>query len=89
MELEDALHTSLGRAYVQWPSNAQEYIAWQNVNRMSAQFLYAPPDAAGFILDDEYKEIFTIYLGLPSPACALFIGQWIGSEGKQCNIDEH
>ena len=56
---------------------------------MSAQFLFAPPDAAGFIPDDEYKEIFTSYLGLPSPACAPFIGQWIGSEGKQRKIDEH
>jgi hypothetical protein len=56
---------------------------------MSAHFLFAPPDAAGFIPDDEYKEIFTSYLGLPSPACAPFIGQWIGSEGKQRKIDEH
>eukprot|EP00957_Ditylum_brightwellii_P014367 1081370-Ditylum_brightwellii.AAC.1 len=56
---------------------------------MSAKFLFAPPDAAGFIPDDEYKTIFTSYLGLPRPVCAPFIGQWIGSEGKQRKIDEH
>eukprot|EP00957_Ditylum_brightwellii_P077647 5901106-Ditylum_brightwellii.AAC.1 len=56
---------------------------------MSTQFLSAPPDAAEFTLDDEYKEIFTSYLGLPSLACAPFIGWWIGSERKQYKIDEH
>eukprot|EP00957_Ditylum_brightwellii_P168992 12863013-Ditylum_brightwellii.AAC.1 len=43
----------------------------------------------GFIPDDEFQEIFASYLGLPSSCCAPFIGQWIGTEGNQCMVDEH
>eukprot|EP00957_Ditylum_brightwellii_P106133 8096203-Ditylum_brightwellii.AAC.1 len=43
----------------------------------------------GFIPDDEFQEIFASYLGFPSPCCASFVGQWIGTEGNQCWVDEH
>eukprot|EP00957_Ditylum_brightwellii_P188180 14325997-Ditylum_brightwellii.AAC.1 len=56
---------------------------------MSAQFLFAPPDSARFIPCDNYKAVFTSYLGLPSPACAPLIVRWIGSEGKHHKFDEH
>eukprot|EP00957_Ditylum_brightwellii_P187673 14290800-Ditylum_brightwellii.AAC.1 len=30
-----------------------------------------------------------MYLGLPSPYCAPFVGQWIGTEGHKCKVDKH
>jgi hypothetical protein len=89
MELEDARDSALSRIYGQWPSNAQENIARRNVNTTSSQFLTAPPDEMGFIPDDEFQDIFASYLGLPSPCCAPFVGQWIGTEGNQRMVDEH
>eukprot|EP00957_Ditylum_brightwellii_P045194 3426316-Ditylum_brightwellii.AAC.1 len=53
------------------------------LGRDEKKILFAPPNTAGFIPDDECKETFKSYLGLPSPVYAPFIGQWIGSEGKQ------
>eukprot|EP00957_Ditylum_brightwellii_P017306 1303420-Ditylum_brightwellii.AAC.1 len=89
MELEAGRKTALDLAFGQWPSNAQEHIAWRNVDALSTQFLYSPPDAAGITPDDEFREIFATYLGLPSPCCAPFVGQYIGSEGNQRKVDEH
>eukprot|EP00957_Ditylum_brightwellii_P134971 10290917-Ditylum_brightwellii.AAC.1 len=43
----------------------------------------------GFIPDDEFQEIFASYIGLPSPHCAPFVGQWIDTEGNQRRVDEH
>eukprot|EP00957_Ditylum_brightwellii_P156838 11937508-Ditylum_brightwellii.AAC.1 len=89
MELEDARDSALSSIYGLWPSNAQENIARRNMNTTSSQFLTAPPDEMGFIPDDEFQEIFASYLGLPSPCCAPFAGQWIGTEGNQHRVDEH
>eukprot|EP00957_Ditylum_brightwellii_P021975 1657538-Ditylum_brightwellii.AAC.1 len=43
----------------------------------------------GFIPDDEFQEIFASYLGLPSPCCAPFVGEWIGTEGNHYRVNEH
>eukprot|EP00957_Ditylum_brightwellii_P115496 8809832-Ditylum_brightwellii.AAC.1 len=89
MELEDARYSALSRIYGLWPSNAQENIAKRNVNTTSSQFLTAPPDEMGFIPDDGFQEIFASYLGISSPCCAPFVGQWIGIEGNQRRVDDH
>eukprot|EP00957_Ditylum_brightwellii_P184239 14032868-Ditylum_brightwellii.AAC.1 len=67
MELEAGHKAALDLAFGQWLSNAHENIAHRNVDVLSSQFLSSPPDAAGFIPDDEFIEIFTSYLDLPSP----------------------
>eukprot|EP00957_Ditylum_brightwellii_P116502 8886502-Ditylum_brightwellii.AAC.1 len=59
-----------------------------NVNTTSSKFLTAPPDEMGFISDNEFQEIFASYIGLPNPCCAPFVGQWIGTEGNQCKVNE-
>eukprot|EP00957_Ditylum_brightwellii_P027204 2056410-Ditylum_brightwellii.AAC.1 len=50
---------------------------------------HRPTRQCRFIPDDEFCEIFAQCLGLPSPCCAPFVGQWIGSEGQQRRADEH
>eukprot|EP00957_Ditylum_brightwellii_P187943 14309603-Ditylum_brightwellii.AAC.1 len=59
------------------------------MDALSSNFLYSSPDAAGFISYDEFIEIFNSYLGFPSACCAPFVGQHIGSEGKQQRVNEH
>eukprot|EP00957_Ditylum_brightwellii_P201415 15325530-Ditylum_brightwellii.AAC.1 len=55
----------------------------------SSHFLIAPPDDSGIIPDDEFRETFAIYLGLPSPCSAPFVSQWIGTEGHKHKVDKH
>eukprot|EP00957_Ditylum_brightwellii_P119187 9092025-Ditylum_brightwellii.AAC.1 len=79
----------LGRRFSLLPSNTQENIAQQNVDLISSQFLTTLPDNTGFIPNDAFFEIFAQYLGLHSPCCTPFVGQWIGSEGQQRRVNEH
>jgi hypothetical protein len=71
------------------PNSSQESRAWRNVDRYSSQFLNSPPDAIGFLSDSIFPEVFTQYLGLPSPAVRPFIGQYIGTPSQVYQVDDY
>eukprot|EP00957_Ditylum_brightwellii_P099363 7568861-Ditylum_brightwellii.AAC.1 len=89
VEIEEGDRETLARHFGAWPPNAQEHITWYNVNLSSSQFLTAPPDGTGTMPDNKFREIFTQYLGLPSPCCVPFVGQWIRLARNQHQVDEH
>ena len=61
--------------------------AWLNLDKFSTTWIPAWPDRDAYLSNAEFGEVAPFYYGLPSPACAMLIGERIGA--TRTVLDEH
>ena len=77
VEREKAEFEKLDAAILRLPSDDMRRLAWLNVDKTSAVWLNALPNSTDRLNNNEFAEVSARYYGMPSPACAPFVGQKI------------
>ena len=66
----------------------QESLSFIQSDRYSCLPLSALPDSYGCIVDTILPEVFSNFLGLPSPHCRHLVGSWVGTASYAQPVDE-
>ena len=60
------------------PSDDMRRTAWLNVDKTATVWLNALPNSSDRLNNNEFAEVSARYYGMPSPACAPFVGLTVG-----------
>jgi len=80
-QIEDVLFRQLSEDFKQLDWKDMRSAAFFVVGNYARQFINALPMMDTWCLGDELAEMYATYFGVPSPACAQYVGRRVGTRG--------